>query len=290
MNLGVRLAHLPRFMAHRLYPVLRYTNLMRAIEMRMLAPWIPDLQGRRVLDVGCGYGFYSLDFARRGAHLTGCDLSLPALQNSNRTAEGLGWGDRTAYLVADGALLPLPTDAFDLVFCNCVLEHVLDDRQALQEMWRTLRSGGLLYLTVDNAEHHLVLGFLEHLPERIKQVLLRPEVLEAPSVRQGLDDYLATIYQVRRRYRRRELEETLTALGFEVLDRRAYISLLGAAHYEFFRLTRNIDPRRGFGRLAHMLTSLILYPLVVLVDRFQRQQGYGLMFLARKRQEHHPSS
>jgi SAM-dependent methyltransferase len=275
MSLGVRFAHLPRWLARRIYPVLRYTNLMRAVEMRHLAPWVRRIEGWQVLDVGCGYGFYSLDFARRGGNLIGCDLSLPALEASHQTGQGLGLDGRTAYMVADGSMLPLASNAFDLTFCNCVLEHVADDHQALLEM----------YLTVDNAEHHLWLGFLERLAPGTKKRLLRSEVAGAATVRRGLDDYLAGIYDVRRRYRRGELEATLQGLGFEVLDRRAYVSLLGAAHYEVFRLTRGVDPRRGLSRLVHMITSLILYPLVVVVDSFQRKQGYGLMFTARKEPE-----
>jgi ubiquinone/menaquinone biosynthesis C-methylase UbiE len=283
MSLGVWFAHLPRPLARRLYPILRYTNLMRAVEMRHLAPWVRDVAGWQVLDVGCGYGFYSLDFARRGARLVGCDLSLKALRASRQTVEGLGLDGRAIYMVANGSVLPLPGDVFDLIFCNCVLEHVADDRKALVEMYRTLRSGGLLYLTVDSAEHNLSLKFLERLSPAAKRRLLRPEVADAATVGQGLNDYLAGIYDVRRRYRRSDLERTLSELGFEVLDQRAYISLLGAIHYEAFRLTRGVDPRRGFSRLMHMVTSLLLYPLVVVVDSFQRQRGYGLMFTARKR-------
>jgi ubiquinone/menaquinone biosynthesis C-methylase UbiE len=283
MSLGVWFANLPRPLARRLYPVLRYTNLMRAIEMRYLMPWVRNIEGWQVLDVGCGYGFYSLDFARRSARLVGCDLSLNALRASLQTVEGLGLDHHATYMVANGSVLPLPGDAFDLIFCNCVLEHVADDHRALAEMYRTLRPGGLLYLTVDNAEHSLILRFLERLSPEARRRVLKPEVAQAPTVAQGLDDYLAGIYDVRRRYRRCELETMLEELGFEVLDQRAYISLLGAIHYEAFRLPRGVDPRWGMSRLVHMITSLLLYPFVVLVDSFQQQRGYGLMFTARKR-------
>lgn len=282
MSLGERFARLPQPLAHRLYPLLRYTNLMRAIEMRFLAPWVRDVRGWRVLDVGCGYGFYSLDLARRGASLIGCDLSVEALEASHRTAQGLGPDGQALYMVANGSVLPLPGKAFDLVFCNCVLEHVADDRQALVEMYRTLRPGGLLYLTVDNAEHDLILGFLERLPQGSRGRWLQPQVAAAPTVARGLDDYLAGIYDVRRRYHWEELEQVLQQVGFEIHDRRAYISLLGAVHYELFRLPRGVDPRRGLSRWAHMLTSLLAYPFVVLVDSFQKRRGYGLMFVARK--------
>lgn len=283
MSLGAWFAQLPQWLGLRLYPLLRYTNLMRAIEMRHLAPWVRDVHGWRVLDVGCGYGFYSLDFARRDASLIGCDLSVAGLSASHQTAQGLGLDGRAAYMIADGSVLPLASGVFDLVFCNCVLEHVIDDRQVLVGMFRTLRPGGLLYLTVDNADHGLSLGFLERFSQGAKNRLLRPEVANAPTVMQGLDDYLADIYDVRRRYRRDELESMLKEVGYEVLDQRGYISLLGAVHYEVFRLARGVDPSHGLGRWIYMITSLIFYPLVVLLDSFQRRRGYGLMFVARKK-------
>lgn len=282
MSLGVWFAHLPRAVSRLFYPFLRYTNLMRAVEMHHVAPWVRNVGGWQVLDVGCGYGFYSLDFARRGARLVGCDLSPRALWASRQTAAGLGLADRATYLVADGSALPLPDEVFDLIFCNCVLEHVADDHQVLAEIYRTLRPDGLLYLTVDSAEHNLTLGFLEHLSPAFKRQLLRSEIAGASTIAQGLNDYLASIYDVRRRYSRREMETMLHSQGFRVLDQRSYISLLGAAHYEAFRLTRGMDPRQGLGRLTHMISSLLLYPFVVLVDNFQREHGYGLMFVASK--------
>jgi SAM-dependent methyltransferase len=265
--------------------VLRYTNLMRAIETRYLGCWVPDVRGWRVLDVGCGHGFYSLTFPRRDAHLLGCDLSVPALQTATQTAQGMGYGDHAAYLVANGSHLPLPEGAFDLVVCNCVLEHIVDDRGALVGMCRALRPGGLLYLTVDSAEHDLALGFLEHLPAGAKALVLRPEVANAPTVAHGLESHLTDIYDVQRRYHRAELATVLEELGLEVLERRSYLSRLGAVHYEAFHLFRGLDSRRGLGRLAYMVTSLILYPFVVLVDDGEREQGYGLVFVARKGDE-----
>jgi SAM-dependent methyltransferase len=280
VSLGVQFSRLPKSISRRLYPLLRYTNLMRALEMRHLGPWTRQIQGQLVLDVGCGHGLYSLDLARRGAQLVGCDLSAGDLQAAKETVAGLGLQRQAAYLQADGAGLPVPDDAFDLVVCNCVLEHIADDNRALRSMHRSLVSGGLLYLTVDNAEHDLALGFLERLSPRVKALLLRPEVAAAPSVVQGLDDYLDARYAVRRRYHLEDLETKLRYLGLEVLDRRIYLSSLGAAHYEAFHVFRGLDPARGLGRLAHMITSLILYPLAVLTDRSRR--GYGLAIVVRK--------
>ena len=282
MSLGVWFSRLPRPVSRLIYPILRYTNLMRAVEMHHLAPWVDDVAGWRVLDVGCGHGFYSLEFALHDASLDGCDLSASDLRAAHQTAQGIGLDGRATYLLADGAILPLTADLYDLVVCNCVLEHIVDDHSALLGMYRVLKPSGLLYLTVDNADHELTLSFLENLSPATKARLLRPEVANAPSVAQGLDDSLAVTYDVQRRYYGDLLADELQGLGFDVLDQHAYLTRLGALHFEVFHLFRGLDPNRGIGRLVYMLTSLLIYPIVVLADRSEQQRGYGLVFTARK--------
>lgn len=282
MGLGAWFSRLPRPLSRMLYPLLRRTNLMRAVEMRYLAPWVRDVRGWRILDVGCGHGFYSLDFVLRGACLVGCDLAPEDLGAAHLTAKGAGLAFRTAYLLADGAHLPLAADCFDLVVCNCVLEHIVDDRSALAGMHRALKPGGLLYLTVDNANHDLALGFLERLSPSARARMLRPEVAGSPSVAQGLDEYLAEVYHVQRRYHGDQLAADLQQLGFQVLVQHAYLSRLGALHFEIFHLFRGTSTSQGLGRLAYMISSLLAYPFVGLSDRPDHKRGYGLVFVARK--------
>ena len=106
MNLGVWFSRWPRPIADRVYPVLRYANLMRAVEMSHLAPWIGEVRGWRVLDVGCGHGLYSLGFARRDADLLGCDLSASDLGAAHETATGMGLDGKAGFAMADAAALP----------------------------------------------------------------------------------------------------------------------------------------------------------------------------------------
>ena len=106
MSLSQRLANLPRPLSRSLLYPLRYLNLMRALELRFMAPWARRVDGKRILDVGCGHGLYSLDLVRRGATLVGCDLDRPSLQNAQNAAVGLGLEAQTAFLTADGSALP----------------------------------------------------------------------------------------------------------------------------------------------------------------------------------------
>jgi len=280
VSLSLRFARMPRPVARCLLPALRYLNLMRALELRLLAPWVRSVAGWRVLDVGCGHGLYALDLARRGATLLGCDLQRLALADAHGTAAGLGLDSRALFLAADGQELPVPDGAFDLVVCNCVLEHIPDDQAALAAMSRALRPGGLLFLSVDNADHSLALGFLER-----ARWLLRPEVAAAPTVAAGLDARLDGLYSVLRRYRPADLAATLGDLGLVVLDSRPYLTGVGAAQYEAFHSLRGLDPNHGLGRGLYMLSSLLLYPLAAWSDRRRGARGHGLALVARKEGE-----
>jgi SAM-dependent methyltransferase len=171
----------------------------------------------------------------------------------------------------------LPDDAFDLVVCNCVLEHIPGDQAALAAMSRALRPGGLLFLTVDNADHGLVLGWLERV-----RWLLRPEVAAGPTLLAGLNARLDRLYAVLRRYHRDELAGTLSDLGLAVLDCRPYLTGVGAAQYEAFHALRGLDLNRGLGRLLYMLSSLLLYPLAAWSDNRRGASGYGLALVAGK--------
>jgi SAM-dependent methyltransferase len=255
---------------------------MRALELRLMMPWMRDAKGWRVLDVGCGHGFYSLEPARRGAAQVGCDLHRPSLSSASRIAGGLGVDGQVLLLAADGAALPVQDRTFDLVVCNCVLEHIADDDGALAAMARSLRPGGILYLTVDNAEHNLVFGFLERLPAKVKARLLWPQVAAAPTVSAGLDARLDDLYAVLRRYHRDDLAETLTNLGMTILDSRPYLTSLGGAHYECFHAVRSLDPSRPIGRLLYTLSSLLLYPLAAWLDGRPGALGHGLAMVVRK--------
>jgi arsenite methyltransferase len=98
--------------------------------------------GHRVLDVGCGPGFYAAellsDVGSNGA-VVGVDSSPAMLAAAARRCEGLG--DASFH---EGSAISLPFDdrAFDRALCVQVLEHVPDVPGALAELHRVLRPGG----------------------------------------------------------------------------------------------------------------------------------------------------
>ncbi|MGC5333192.1 class I SAM-dependent methyltransferase [Micromonospora sp. DT62] len=105
-----------------------------------------DVNGRRILDAGCGSGPLSAALRERGAIVTGFDSSRAMVELARRR---LG-GDATL-LVADlGEPLPFADAAFDDVVASLVLHYLEDWTAPLAELRRVLRPGGRLILSVNH--------------------------------------------------------------------------------------------------------------------------------------------
>ena len=103
---------------------------------------LPEGGGRRLLDVGCSWGRWSMAAARKGYRVTGVDPSLGAVMAARRVAKSLGL-DAT-FVVGDARYLPFVDHAFDAAFSYSVFQHFskVDAARAVEEMARTLQAGG----------------------------------------------------------------------------------------------------------------------------------------------------
>jgi SAM-dependent methyltransferase len=90
------------------------------------------LEGRAILDVGCGLGMYVRAFRRYSQDVHGVDLDIEKIQKAGRELPNLR--------VATAEALPYPDSTFDVVLSHEVIEHVTDDRQALADAVRVLKS------------------------------------------------------------------------------------------------------------------------------------------------------
>jgi len=99
-----------------------------------------NLEGARVLDIGCGIGTYveKLDSVSGGAY--GVDID-PAR---------VGKGKSGALSVAVSERLPFADGSFDMVLLNEVIEHVQDDAATMREACRVLRPGGHVVIYAPN--------------------------------------------------------------------------------------------------------------------------------------------
>ena len=107
----------------------------RAVEGMLPSP----IDGRRLLEVGCGTGHWSRFFAERGFLVTGIDLSSGMIRGA--CAKAIPEAD---FLVADAVALPFGDGEFDVAAAITVLEFVADPEGAMKEMVRCVRRGGLL--------------------------------------------------------------------------------------------------------------------------------------------------
>jgi SAM-dependent methyltransferase len=103
-----------------------------------------DLAGQWVLDAGCGGGRYALIAGQCGARVIGVDRSR-AVDKARSLCHGL---ENVGFLQADLTELPLPENAFDLVFSIGVLHHAADPRRAFELVARRVKRGGRLSIWV----------------------------------------------------------------------------------------------------------------------------------------------
>jgi ubiquinone/menaquinone biosynthesis C-methylase UbiE len=104
---------------------------------RVLAQFLGDVSGHRILDVATGTGRAALALAKRGAIVTGVDASLDMLTVAHARAGEAGLS--IEFAEGDAHALTFPDRTFDAVVCLRMLMHVPDWRTALSELCRVTR-------------------------------------------------------------------------------------------------------------------------------------------------------
>lgn len=102
-------------------------GLAGAPEWPSLAALLPDLSGRHVVDLGCGFGWFCRWAVEQGAAAVhGIDLSTQMLGRAVHDTRAAGLSGRISYERQDLDELALPAATFDLAFSSLTL-HYLDD-------------------------------------------------------------------------------------------------------------------------------------------------------------------
>jgi SAM-dependent methyltransferase len=125
-----------------------YNKLIHLCQRLALQPWLDARPGTRALDVGCGVGRWSRLLAKRGAQVTGMDLSPTMIAQARRRAADAGLIDRCRFITQDLAALDAG-ERFDLILGVTVLQHILDPlalRAAVGRMRDHLADGGRMVL------------------------------------------------------------------------------------------------------------------------------------------------
>jgi 2-polyprenyl-6-hydroxyphenyl methylase/3-demethylubiquinone-9 3-methyltransferase len=108
-----------------------------------------ELQGARVLDVGCGGGLLAEAMAARGAEVTGLDLEPRNLEAAR--AHAVASGVEIEYLCRDVEGFAMERAGhYDVITCMELLEHVPDPRSIVAACARAVRAGGCLIFSTIN--------------------------------------------------------------------------------------------------------------------------------------------
>ena len=171
---------------------LHQINPLRLEWLSQLCP----LQGKQVLDVGCGGGILADAMARKGAQVLGIDLATKALRVAQLHALEAQTTNVTYREVSPEALATEQAASFDVVTCMEMLEHVPDPASIVQACATLVRPGGWVFFSTlgRNAKSFLfaivgaeyVLGLLPRGTHNYAK-LIRPSELARYCRSSGLD-------------------------------------------------------------------------------------------------------
>jgi len=104
--------------------------------------------GADILEVGSGSGWFTILSRRNGYNTVGVEISWELVEFARKRAAEAGV--EAPFHEAAAESLPLPDASFDVVYANSVMEHVRGWREALSEIHRVLRPGGLAFVGTTN--------------------------------------------------------------------------------------------------------------------------------------------
>ena len=116
---------------------------------------LPNLSGKRVLDLGCGYGHNCMDFVHRGAErVVGMDISQRMLDIANTESSH----ERIEYVRMSMTAISRLTEGFDLIYSSLAVHYIEDFEALCKDMYALLNQGGYLLFS---QEHPLTTSTLD---------------------------------------------------------------------------------------------------------------------------------
>ena len=117
------------------------TRIRNSYIIKYLSPTPKD----KILDIGCGVGYFSQLLSNFGSELHGLDISEESVSicKSNISEN---------FTVGNAESLQYSDNQFDKILCSEVLEHLKNDLKAVTEMWRILKPNGTVLITVPSTE------------------------------------------------------------------------------------------------------------------------------------------
>ena len=108
---------------------------------------MPDFGGKRVLDLGCGYGWHCRYAADKGAEsVLGIDPSARMLER----AREINGGGNIQYMLSDVESFQYTPESFDIVISNLALHYVEDLDSVFENVYTSLTLGGIFLMNIEH--------------------------------------------------------------------------------------------------------------------------------------------
>lgn len=155
-------------------PILKYEQEMRQrAVIELLNPTKDDF----ILDVGCGNARDVLAFAMKGVKCIGIDFSSGMINEGKKDINKIGLKN-IDFIVGSGTNLPFKDESFDKISCSEVIEHIPNYEDAIAEISRVLKKGGVLLITTPNWRS--LYGITRKLLDFIRSVLRKKSTHSHP--------------------------------------------------------------------------------------------------------------
>ncbi len=129
--------------AANMYTTIQEESEFACVNKKVVAERFPVLYDKRVLDLGCGYGWYTNFFSSVGADVIGCDGSTKMLELARERYPEC----RFECFDVEKRLL-YADNFFDLVFCNQVIMDIENFEGLFKEVYRILNTNGIFYFSI----------------------------------------------------------------------------------------------------------------------------------------------
>jgi SAM-dependent methyltransferase len=154
-----------------------YSSGVNDEHFRILLEAVGSLQGKRVLDFGCGMGQTSRIYAGLGAaRVDGFDISSENIRVANKNAKRDGLDDRVFFRHLAAEEIDYPDESFDLVLGKAILHHT-DLEKTSKQLARVLRRGGTAYF-LEPLAHNPILNLFRWLTPSRRTPTEKPLRLE----------------------------------------------------------------------------------------------------------------
>lgn len=244
-------------------PKIAFENM----QMRKICSWVPE-NSRRVLEIGCSFGYYSNMLSGKVKEIIGLDINEEQIKQAQERYPNV------TYMASDAENLPFPDGHFSNVVMVDVIEHLPSEPPVLEQVYRVLESGGELMICTPQRGWFAFLDAY-NLKQRVRRLFPKASKALKETVAKKDNPYYKVGMDWHRHYSLKEIKELLGD-RFEVVQVHGGGLLVAPLCY----LTLSVLSRLGrwtfinsfFQRLAYLDDSI----------NYGRA-GYNLLLRARKK-------